>query len=88
MITNPDDFSAIEEGDVLVAEMTSSAFNVALPLLGAIVTDKGGMLAHPAIVAREFGIPGVVSCEDATDRIRDGDNIVVDGDAGTIEFVE
>lgn len=52
---------AIEEDDVLVAEMTSSVFNVALPLLGAIVTDEGGMLSHPATVAREFGIPAVVN---------------------------
>lgn len=88
VVTSPDDFAAIQEGDVLVAEMTSSAFNVALPLLGAVVTDKGGMLAHPAIVAREFGIPGVVSCEDATDRIHDGDTIIVDGDTGTVTKVE
>jgi len=88
VIASPDDFSAIEEGDVLVAEMTSSAFNVALQLLGAIVTDKGGMLAHPAVVAREFGIPAVVACEDATDRIHDGDAIRVDGGAGEVTFVE
>lgn len=88
IVTEPDNFSAIEDGDVLVAEMTSSAFNVVLPLLGAIVTDKGGMLAHPAIVAREFGIPAVVSCEDATHEINDGDQLVVDGDDGKVRIVE
>lgn len=86
VVTGPDDFEEIQEGDILVAELTSSAFNVVLPLLGGIVTDRGGMLSHPAIVAREFGIPGVVGCEDATDRIQDGDRIIVDGEEGTVRF--
>lgn len=88
VVGGPEDFAAIDDGDILVAELTSSAFNVVLPLLGGIVTDKGGMLSHPAIVAREFGIPAVVGCEDATDRIQDGERIVVDGDAGTVRFGE
>lgn len=88
VVTGPDDFEDIQEGDILVAELTSSAFNVVLPLLGGIVTDKGGMLSHPAIVAREFGIPGVVGCEDATERIRDGEQIIVDGEAGTVRFAK
>lgn len=87
VITGPDDFDDISKGDILVAEATSSAFNTILPLLGGVVTDKGGMLSHPAIVSREFGIPGVVGCEDATDRLQDGDQIIVDGDHGTIRFV-
>lgn len=88
IVAGPDDFAAIDEGDVLVAELTSSAFNVVLPLLGGLVTDEGGMLSHPAIVAREYGIPAVVGCDDATDRIRDGDRVVVDGDDGTVRLVE
>lgn len=88
IVAGPDDFAAIDEGDVLIAELTSSAFNVVLPLLGGLVTDEGGMLSHPAIVAREYGIPAVVGCDDATDRIRDGDRVVVDGDDGTIRLVE
>lgn len=88
LVTGPEDFSRIDDGDILVAELTSSAFNVVLPLLGAIVTDKGGMLSHPAIVAREFGIPAVVGCEDATQQINDGQRILVDGDDGTVQFPE
>lgn len=88
VITGPDEFDEIFEGDILVAEATSSAFNTILPLLSGIVTDKGGMLSHPAIVAREFGIPGVVGCEDATDRIEDGDTIVVDGESGVVRVAE
>ena len=52
---------------MLVTESTTEAFNILLPLLGAIVTDAGGLLSHSAIVAREYGIPGVVGTRDATD---------------------
>lgn len=86
VVSDPADFDRIRDGDVLVAEATSSAFNVILPLLGAIVTDFGGTLSHPALVAREFGIPAVVGCEDATARIEDGDRILVDGDEGTVRL--
>jgi phosphohistidine swiveling domain-containing protein len=50
-------FEHIEAGDILIATMTTPAYNVVVPLLGAVVTDTGGMLCHAAIVAREFAIP-------------------------------
>jgi pyruvate,water dikinase len=81
------DFEKIESGDVLVTRLTSSGYNVLLPLLGAVVTDRGGALSHTAIVAREFGIPAVVGTEDATARIPDGARIVVDGDRGVVEIL-
>ena len=59
-IAGPAEFDRITQGDVLVTEATTEAFNILLPLLGAIVTDSGGLLSHPAIVSREYGIPGVV----------------------------
>lgn len=74
----------IQEGDVLVTVATSPAFNVVLPLVGAVVTDRGGMLSHAAIVAREYGIPAVVSTGDATQRVPDGARVRVDGDAGEV----
>ena len=55
-----------------------------LPLLGAIVTDSGGLLSHSAIVAREYGIPGVVGTREATERIADGARVRVDGVAGEV----
>lgn len=79
--------SRIREGDVLVAVATSPAFNVVLPLVGAIVTDRGGMLSHAAIVAREFSVPAVVGAGDATQRIPDGARVRVDGDAGEVTVV-
>jgi rifampicin phosphotransferase len=78
------DFNRIVRGDVLVTESTTEAFNILLPLLGAIVTDAGGLLSHAALVAREYGIPGVVGTRDATDRIADGAIVRVDGDAGEV----
>ena len=59
-VAGPTEFGRIVQGDVLVTESTTEAFNILLPLLGAIVTDSGGLLSHSAIVAREYGIPGVV----------------------------
>ena len=52
--------------------------------LGALVTDGGGLLAHPAIVAREYGIPAVLATGDATTRLTDGQVVTVDGTAGTV----
>lgn len=83
-VSGPSDFDRILEGDVLVTESTTEAFNILLPLLGAIVTDSGGLLSHSAIVAREYGIPGVVGTREATDRIPDGTLVRVDGDAGEV----
>jgi rifampicin phosphotransferase len=83
-VSGPAEFDRIVEGDVLVTESTTEAFNILLPLLGAIVTDSGGLLSHSAIVAREYGIPGVVGTRDATDRIAEGTRVRVDGDAGEV----
>jgi pyruvate,water dikinase len=83
-VAGPAEFDRIARGDVLVTESTSEAFNILLPLLGAIVTDSGGLLSHSAIVAREYGIPGVVGTREATQRIADGVQLRVDGDAGEV----
>jgi pyruvate,water dikinase len=83
-VSGPAQFDRIVQGDVLVTESTTEAFNILLPLLGAIVTDSGGLLSHSAIVAREYGIPGVVGTRDGTDRIPDGTRVRVDGTAGEV----
>ena len=84
LVGGPADFDRIVQGDVLVAPATTEAFNILLPLLGAIVTDSGGLLSHSAIVAREYGIPGVVGTRNATQIIGDGARVRVDGDAGEV----
>jgi pyruvate,water dikinase len=88
LIAGPSEFDRIVTGDVLVTQSTTEAFNILLPLLGAIVTDSGGLLSHSAIVAREYGIPGVVGTREATGRIADGVRVRVDGDAGEVTVVE
>lgn len=82
------EFHRIVEGDVLLTEATTEAFNILLPLLGAIVTDSGGLLSHAALVAREYAIPGVVGTRNATDLIPDGARVRVDGDAGVVTVLE
>ncbi len=84
LVSGPADFNRIVQGDVLVTTSTTEAFNILLPLLGAIVTDSGGLLSHSAIVAREYGIPGVVGTREGTERIADGARVRVDGDAGEV----
>jgi len=87
IIQNPSDFQRLQQGDVLVTRNTSATFNVVLPMLGAIVTDRGGQLSHAAIVAREYGIPGIVSTRNATRLIPDGAKVRVDGATGTVEVL-
>jgi pyruvate,water dikinase len=87
VVQHAGEFNRLQRGDVLVTTSTSAAFNVVLPLLGAIVTDRGGQLSHAAIVAREYGIPAVVGTLKATGGIPDGARIRVDGTAGTVEIV-
>jgi phosphohistidine swiveling domain-containing protein len=84
LILGRDDFDRLRPGDVLVAPITTPAYNIVLPLLGGVVTDRGGLLSHPAIVTREYRIPGVVGTRDATLRIPDGARVEIDGDAGTV----
>jgi pyruvate,water dikinase len=88
LISGPSEFDRIVSGDVLVTQSTTEAFNILLPLLGALVTDSGGLLSHSAIVAREYGIPGVVGTREATERIADGVRVRVDGGAGEVTVLE
>lgn len=81
-----DDLDRVEPGDVIVAITTGESFNMALSLASAVVTDQGGILAHAAILAREYAIPAVVGTESATIRIRDGAEVRVDGTAGEVTW--
>ena len=87
VIDNIDNLSEIQKGEVLVARSTSTAFNYVLPLVGAIVTDRGGLMSHAAIVAREYGLPGVVGCQVATKMIPNGARVRVDADKGEVTIL-
>lgn len=88
LVDGPEDFGRIRQGDVLVTRNTSPYFNVVLPLLGALVTDRGGLLSHAAIVAREYGIPGIVGTREGTAKIADGARVRVDGTTGEVRILE
>lgn len=87
IIADASEFGRLQQGDVLVTRATAPYFNVVLPLLGAIVTDRGGQLCHAAIVAREYGIPGIVGTRDATTRIPDGARVRVNGTTGEVQVL-
>ena len=69
------------------AGCSSPGWTVLLPRVGAVVTDSGGILSNPAIVAREFGVPLVVATGMGTTLLRDGQLVIVDGTSGTVEVV-
>ena len=82
-----DDISRIDElveGEILVTRATNIGWTVAFHKVSAIVTDIGAPLSHAAIVAREFGIPAVVGCRNATTVLKTGDVVTVDGEKGTV----
>jgi pyruvate,water dikinase len=81
------ELDALEPGEVLVAVTTEPAWTAAMARASALVAETGGILCHTAIVARECNLPGVVGARGATQRIRTGDLVEVDGDAGTVTIV-
>jgi pyruvate,water dikinase len=79
-----DDGSRLQHGEILVASMTTPAWTPLFAIAGGIVTETGGALSHPAITAREYGIPAVVALDGAMTLFNDGQLITVDGSAGMV----
>ena len=77
----------VQEGDVLISDMTDPDWEPVMKKAAAIVTNRGGRTCHAAIIARELGIPAVVGCVDATETIQDGDMITVSCAEGDTGFV-
>lgn len=82
------DFSRLGDGDILVAPATNPGWTPLFVRARGVVTDAGSLMAHASLVAREYGIPAVVGCGDATKRICDGQIITVDGTTGIVETTE
>lgn len=81
------EMNRIEKGDVLVTDMTDPDWEPIMKKASAIVTNRGGRTCHAAIIARELGIPAVVGCGDATDRLKEGHKVTVscaEGDTGYV----
>jgi pyruvate,water dikinase len=74
----------LEPGEILVAPSTDPGWTPLFLTAGGLVMEMGGAMSHGAVVAREYGIPAVVGVAGATERIRDGEMLAVDGTAGTV----
>lgn len=84
ILSSAKDLDKIEQGEILVTEMTNPDFVPAMKKASAIVTEKGGRTSHAAIVSRELGLPAVVGCEMVLNILRTGEEITVDGSHGFI----
>lgn len=78
----------LEPGDILVTSFTDPSWTPLFVVIGGLVTEVGGLMTHGAVIAREYGLPAVVGVEHATQRIRDGQRIRVDGRGGTVELLD
>jgi pyruvate, water dikinase len=87
VIRDASEMARVQSGDVLVADMTDPDWEPVMKRAAAIVTNRGGRTCHAAIIARELGIPAVVGCGDATQRIHEGQEVTVscaEGDTGQV----
>ena len=87
VVRTVDEFDDVQDGDILVCQMTNPAWVVLFTKIAGLVTDTGGTTSHPAVLSREFGIPAVIGTSVATARISTGDRIRIDGGAGRVEVV-
>ena len=87
VIASIDEIDQVQQGDILVTTATNIGWTLVFPKVAAVVTDIGAPLSHAAIVAREFGIPAVVGCGNATTVLKTGDVVTVDGSMGTVTKV-
>ena len=87
VVDNPEQFDEVKKGEVLVCKMTSPSWVVLFTKIGGLVTDSGGALSHPAVVSREFGIPAVVGARTATQDIKTGQRVRLNGASGIVEIL-
>jgi pyruvate,water dikinase len=85
VIRGPDEFDQLQPGEILVAPLTAPAWTPLFTRAAAVVTDVGSAASHASIIAREYGIPAVVGCGDATARLRTGMRVTIDGSTGNVE---
>ena len=86
-VASLDEFDQVRDGEILVCRMTNPAWVVLFTKIAGLVTEAGGAVSHPAVVAREFGIPAVVGTTNAGERIKTGDRIRVNGSTGVVELL-
>jgi len=87
IVTDLQDMDKVQDGDVLVTDMTDPDWEPVMKRAAAIVTNRGGRTCHAAIIARELGVPAIVGCGDATEHLTDGIDVTVscaEGDVGKV----
>ncbi len=87
VISSDAQINEINRGDILVVYQTTAAFNTVFPLIGGIIAQYGGVLSHPAILAREYEIPCLVGCSGAMEYISTGMRICLDGSKGEVKII-
>jgi pyruvate,water dikinase len=87
VVNSEAEFDSLQQGEILVCQMTNPAWQVLYGKIIAVVTDAGGTVSHPAVLAREYGIPAVVGTSTGTYDIKTGDRLRVDGTAGVVEIL-
>jgi phosphohistidine swiveling domain-containing protein len=87
VVDSPAEFDQVQKGELLVCKMTSPSWVVLFTKIAGLITDSGGALSHPAVVSREFGIPAVVGTRVATQKIKTGQRLRVNGAAGIVEVL-
>ena len=87
ILKSPEESDKLQPGEIVVTELTSPDWDPILKNAGAIVTNKGGRTSHASIVARELGVPAVVGCGNATEKIKDGEVITVSCCEGKTGFI-
>jgi pyruvate,water dikinase len=87
VVLHEDQFDDVRAGDILVCQMTNPAWVVLFTKIVGLVTDAGGTVSHPAVLSREFGIPAVVGTSVATEQIKNGDRVRINGTTGVVEIL-
>jgi pyruvate, water dikinase len=88
VVDSVDHIGELKEGEVLVCKTTAPSWGPVFSRIAGMVTDTGGMLSHSAVVAREYGFPAVVGCTFATETLKTGMRVRLDGDQGTVVVLD
>ena len=88
VVKSVEEIGRLQQGDILVCQVTNPTWSPIFQKIAGAVSDIGGSMSHMAIVAREYGLPAVVGTGKATQRIKDGQRIRVDGGRGVVTLLE
>jgi pyruvate,water dikinase len=87
-VRDASEFGCLEPGNIVVCAVTTAAWSPIFGVIGGLVTERGGPLSHPATLAREYGLPAVLSAAGAMARIPDGARVRIDGATGVVEILD